>query len=319
MNSVHFLLADIGGTNARFALADADGVRLERTLSCADYPSLDAAAEAYLAQAAPGVRPAAGAFAVASPVTGDVVRMTNLPWEFSIAAVRDALDLSRLDVINDFTAVALSVPELGQSDRVRIGEGAPEAGWPIGVIGPGSGLGVSALVPVRGGWRALATEGGHVTMPTLSARETAVVEHLGATFGHVSAERLLSGPGLTNIHAALRSIDGIGGGSLSPAAITDAALADRDALCVETVAMFCAMLGTVAGNLALTLGARGGVYVAGGIAPRILDVLAASVFRARFLDKGRMRAFLEPVPTYVVTHPYPAFLGLAAALRAEAP
>lgn len=318
MSAAPFLLADIGGTNARFALAGPEGVGRELTLRSADHPSLAAAARAYLAEAAPDARPRAGAFAVASPVTGDIVRMTNLPWEFSIRQTRRELGLERLDVVNDFVAVALSVPELSDVDRVRIGDGVPEPGWPIGVLGPGSGLGVSALVPVAGGWHALPTEGGHVTMPAVGDRESMVLAQLRKSFDHVSAERLLSGPGLVNLYAAVTLIDGREPERLTPAEVTARALDRRDPACLEAVEMFCAMLGTVAGNLALTVGARGGVHVAGGIAPRILSVLAHSRFRKRFVEKGRMRDYLAPIPTYVVTHPYPAFLGLAARLRAPA-
>ncbi len=313
-----FLLADIGGTNARFALAGPEGVSRELALRCADHPSLAAAAKAYLAEMAPDARPVAGAFAIASPVTGDIIRMTNLPWEFSIQRVRQELGLERLDVINDFTAVALAVPELSEGDRVQIGDGWAEPGWPIGVLGPGSGLGVSALVPGPRGWRALATEGGHVTMAPVSDREGAVLAQLRKGFDHVSAERLLSGPGLVNLYEALVLIDGHEPERLTPAEVTGRALDRKDPACLEALEMFCAMLGTVAGNLALTLGARGGVYVAGGIAPRILAFLSHSRFRKRFVEKGRMRDFLGPIPTYVVIHPFPAFLGLAAKLRLPA-
>lgn len=310
-----FLLADIGATNARFALAGPEGVSRELTLRCADHPSLEDAARAYLAEMAPDIRPQAGAFAVASPITGDVIRMTNLPWEFSVRQVRRELGLERLEVINDFTAVALAVPDLADGDRVRIGDGMAEPGAPIAVLGPGSGLGVSALVPGPTGWRALATEGGHVTMAPVSDRESAALGQLRKSFDHVSAERVLSGPGLVNLYEALSLIDGREPERLTPAEVTGRALDRRDPACVEALEMFCAMLGTVAGNLALSLGARGGVFVAGGIAPRILAFLSHSRFRKRFVEKGRMRDFLGPIPTDVVIHPYPAFLGLAAKLR----
>lgn len=309
------LIADIGGTNARFALVGPDGAFAERVLRCADYASLADAAKAYLAQQEGLVRPARAAFAVASPVTGDIIRMTNLPWEFSIANVRRELELERLDVINDFTAVALSMPELGPDDLAQVGDGAPVAQAPVGVLGPGSGLGVSALIPGIQGWTALATEGGHVTMAPVSDREGAVLAQLRKRFEHVSAERVLSGPGLVNLYEALVVIDGREPEQLTAAEISTRGLEGRDPASQEALEMFCAMLGTVAGNLALTLGARGGVYVAGGIAPKILSFLRHSRFRKRFVEKGRMRDFLGPIPTYVVTHPYPAFVGLQAQLR----
>lgn len=309
------LIADIGGTNARFALVGPQGTHAEKVLRCADYPSLSDAARAYLAQQEGPVRPARAAFAIASPVTGDIIRMTNLPWEFSIANVRRDLGLERLDVINDFTAVALAIPELGEQDRIQVGDGSPVAGAPIGVLGPGSGLGVSALVPGIEGWTALATEGGHVTMAPISDREGAVLAQLRKQYEHVSAERVISGPGLVNLYDAIAFIDGHDPEQLTAADVSTRALERRDIACQEALDMFCAMLGTVAGNLALTLGARGGVFVAGGIAPRILPFLSHSRFRKRFVEKGRMRDYLGPIPTYVVTHDYPAFVGLQAQLR----
>ncbi|MFM2041977.1 MAG: glucokinase [Pseudomonadota bacterium] len=310
------LIADIGGTNARFALVGPDGAHGEAVLTCADHPSLQDAARAYLAGRGLTALVKRAAFAVASPVTGDVVRMTNLPWEFSIATVRAELGLDRLDVINDFTAVALAVPELAMGDRVQIGRGDALADAPIAVLGAGSGLGVSALVRSGGGWTALATEGGHVTMPAVDDREVAVLAVLRRHWPHVSAERLLSGPGIVNLHEALATIDGRPSPALTAAEISTRALDGSDPACGETLGLFCAMLGTVAGNLALSIGARGGVFVAGGIAPKILPFLQDSRFRDRFEAKGRMSAFLGPIPTYVVVHPYPAFLGLQAQLKA---
>lgn len=316
------LVADIGGTNARFGLIDGRVVREVRILRCAEHPSLEAAASAYLAAvglARPGIagRPRRGAFAVAGPVTGDHVALTNLVWQFSIRHVRDTLGLEGLAVINDFTAVALSVPRLDAEDRRQVGDGAPEAGGVVAVLGPGSGLGVSGLIPGAGGrWSALSGEGGHVTMAPISDRESAVLGQLRKSFDHVSAERVLSGPGLVNLFTALSILDGRDPAPLTAAQITESALAGTNPYCVEAVEMFCAMLGTVAGNLALTLGARGGVYIAGGVVPKLGPLFTHSRFRKRFLEKGRMRDFLAPVPTYVVTHELPAFLGLAEAAGA---
>ncbi|HYH20686.1 MAG TPA: glucokinase [Azospirillum sp.] len=309
------LVADIGGTNARFGLVDATGVRDSRVYRCADFPSLQAAADAYLATAAAaGPRPREGAFCIAGPITGDTITMTNLPWDVTISTVRQALGLERLEVINDFTAVALSVPRLGESDRQQIGEGDPRPGAVVGVIGPGSGLGASGLVPGPSGWTALAGEGGHTTMAPVSDRESAVLGQLRKKYDHVSAERVVSGPGLVNLYETLMVLDGREPPPMTPAEITAAALDGSNAHCVEAVEMFCAMLGTVAGNLALTLGARGGVYIAGGIVPKLGPFFAHSRFRKRFTEKGRMRDYLAPIPTYVITHPLPAFLGLVETL-----
>ncbi len=307
------LVADIGGTNARFGLIDDSGIHDSRIFRCADFPSLEAAAEAYLGTH-PSVRPRRAAFCVAGPVTGDHVVITNLPWSFSVERVRATLGLERLKVINDFTAVALSVPRLREDDRMQVGDGAPEAGAVIGILGPGSGLGVSGLVPGPKGWTALAAEGGHTTMAPVSDRESAVLEQLRKKYDHVSAERVLSGPGLVNLYEALSIIDGREPARLTPAEVTGKGTDGSDAHCAEAVEMFCAMLGTVAGNLALTLGARGGVYIAGGVVPKLGPVFAHSRFRKRFTEKGRMRDYLAPIPTYVITHELPAFLGLAEAL-----
>jgi glucokinase len=313
-----FLIADIGGTNARFALVGPTGAPYnEQVLRCAEYPTLSDAALTYLkAQDLVG-KVATATFAIASPITGDLVRMTNLAWEFSIKAVGQDLGLARLDVINDFTAVALGIPELTPEDYVQVGDGAPVSGSPIAVLGPGSGLGVSALIPADSGshFTALATEGGHVTMAPVSDRESAVLAQLRKQFEHVSAERLVCGPGLVNLYETLAFLDGIEPEKLTAAEISDRAVSKRCATCTEALDMFCAMLGTVAGNLALSLGSRGGVYIAGGIIPRVLSWFTHSRFRKRFVEKGRMRAFLGPIPTYVVTHQYPAFLGLTAHVR----
>jgi glucokinase len=195
-----------------------------------------------------------------------------------------------------------------------VGGGVPIAGRPIAVLGPGSGLGASALTPDGGRWSPLTGEGGHVTMPAATARENAVLDWMRRRFDHVSAERCLSGPGLVNLYNALAGIDGVPAAPYTAAQITDPATAALDPLCREATAMFCAMLGTVAGDLALTLGAKGGVYIAGGIVPRLGPRFVESGFRARFEAKGRLSSYVAAIPTYVVTHPLPAFLGCAAVL-----
>jgi len=252
----------------------------------------------------------------AAPITGDQIRMTNHPWCFSVAALRNRLGFERLLAINDFTAVALGVPRLTAGDRVPVGGGAPVAGAPIAVLGAGSGLGVSGLLPAGSGWSPLAGEGGHATMAPVSERESAVLELMRRHFDHVSAERCLSGPGLVNLYNSLAALDRVPAASYTAAQITDPETGARDPLCREATAMFCAMLGTFAGDLALTLGARGGVYIAGGIVPRLNARFAESGFRERFEAHGRMGGLLAAIPTYVVTHRLPAFLGCAAALAA---
>lgn len=308
------LIADIGATNARFALVDAKGETVRtRVLACSDYLRLEDAIDDYLKTEAVG-RPRVVALAVASPLTGDHVALTNNPWQFSISDLKRRLALERLEVVNDFTANALALPRLSARDRRQVGTGSPVPRMPIGVLGPGSGLGVSGLVPTGTAWTPLAGEGGHATMPAATDREDAVLKLMRHRFDHASAERALSGPGLVNLYAALAELDGVPAAGYSAAQITDPAIGSVDRHCREATEMFCAMLGTVAGNLALTLGARGGIYIAGGIVPKLGPVFDTSPFRARFEAKGRFRDYLAAIPTYVVTNPVPAFLGLTALL-----
>ncbi len=307
------LIADIGGTHARFALAEGGRVTAMEVLRAADFGNIEAAIRSYLDRAAPDPAPSAAAFAVASPMTGggDRIDLTNSDWSFSIAALRRGLGLDTLHVVNDFAAVALSVPRLGSGEVEKIGGGNAVDGAPVAIIGPGTGLGVSGLVRPEGRAMPIATEGGHVTLAAADAREDAVIAHLRDRFGHVSAERALSGPGLVNLYAA---ISGASGDALTPAEVTERALAGSDPACVDALHMFCAMLGTVAGNLALSLGALGGVYIAGGIVPRLGSFFAESAFRARFEAKGRFTGYNAAIPTFVITAETPAFIGLAALL-----
>jgi glucokinase len=301
------LVADVGATNARFALVGRDGaVARQRTLHGRDFPAFEDALAAYLA--AEAVKPDRAAVAVACPVLGDRIVFTNSPWSFSIEALRKRFGLGRLLVLNDFEANALAVPHLRPADLVQVGGGTPAPAAPAAILGPGSGLGVAGLVRARAGWMALPGEGGHTTMPAFDEREAAVLGRLRARFGHVSAERVLSGPGLVNLHAAIAELERAPTGSPAPADVTEA----TDTISREAVDMFCAMLGTLAGNVALTLGARGGVYIAGGIVPKLGARFVDSAFRERFLAKGRFRDYLAAIPTFVVTHPVPAFVGLAA-------
>jgi glucokinase len=313
-----WLVGDVGATNARFGLVSPDGAVLHwRIHACENYPTIDDAITEYLGDRGGLPAPRQAAVAIASAVTGDRVAMTNHPWRFSIAALRARFGFERLEVINDFTAQALALPRLAPDQRMPVGGGSPAAGAPLAVLGPGSGLGVSGLVPCGAEWVALTGEGGHATMAPESDRESAVLDHMRRRFDHVSAERVLSGQGLVNLYTFLAEIGGIASKGYTPAQITDLGMRGADAVCAEATAMFCAMLGTVAGNLALTLGARGGVFVAGGIVPRLGSYFAKSPFRARFEAKGRFAPYLAAIPTYVVTYPLAAFLGCAAALAAN--
>lgn len=311
------LIADIGGTNARFALVPAGGTEIlhPMTLPCADFAGPAEAAEAYLRTVDPPSPPGRAAFAVACPILGDDVSMTNHAWRFSTEATRQRLNLARLDVVNDFIAVALAVPLLHPNDQEAVKDGQADPAAPILVLGPGTGLGVSLLVPSGAGWNAIPTEGGHATMPAASDDEARILSILRRRHGHVSAERVLSGPGLANIHAALRSPDGQNMPEpLPPAEVTRLA-GQGDALATLALGHFFAMLGSYAGNLALSAGARGGVALAGGVLPRLLPAFRASDFCRRFVEKGRFRDYLAPIPVTLMTSAYPAFTGLAGLVR----
>ena len=323
------LLADIGGTNARFALETAPGIIGGMlTLACADYPRFEDAVHAYLASCG---TPAAGpvrhaVIAIANPVDGDAVRMTNHHWQFSIAAARTDLKLATLLVINDFTALAVALPALPASGLVQVGGGTARPGSAIGLVGAGTGLGVSGLVPADGRWVPLHSEGGHVAFSPLDEREVEVLRYCWQRYDHVSAERLVSGPGIALIREALAAGRGIAPGAapgigpdsaLAPAEIVARALSGSDALSREAVDCFCGMLGTVAANLAVTLGAHGGIYIGGGVVPHLGAYFAGSPFRARFEKKGRFSAFTAQIPTWVITEPYPALLGAAMVLAAH--
>ena len=310
-----WLVGDIGATHARFGLVSPDVKLLHsRTLADEDYPTIEDALAAFLAERGELPMPRRGAIAIASAITGDRVAMTNHPWSFSVQELKARFAFERFEAINDFTALALALPHLAPEHRPQVGGGAPAAGAALGVLGPGSGLGVSGLIPAEARWIPLAGEGGHATMAPATDRESAVLDRMRRHFDQVSAERVLSGPGLVNLYNTLAALDGVPSRGYTAAQITDAETGASDPLCFESTTMFCAMLGTMAGNLALTLGARGGIYIGGGIVPRLGQRVAESPFRARFEAKGRFSPYLAAIPTYVVTHPLPAFLGCAAVL-----
>jgi glucokinase len=316
------LIADIGGTNARFALVDpaapTPGIVHAQTLCNADYASLQHAARHYLD--AVGVQPRRAAIALASPVDADEIRLTNRAWSFSRSELREALELDELLLLNDFGAVAWAVPALQPSDCIPLHgtAGAPLRG-PVTVIGPGTGLGVAMLVgPDARGWQVVETEGGHVTYAPIGDEEQLIARWLTAHHGRASNERVLCGKGLSHIDAVLRGATNAETGQVAqlrePADIVGMALAGRDVAARRTLARFCAVLGSVAGDAALIHGART-VMIAGGIVPRFVPFLRSSAFRERFLAKGRFAAYLESVAIHVITHSNPGLLGAAVALR----
>ncbi|PSJ47789.1 glucokinase [Zobellella endophytica] len=307
------LIADIGGTNARFALVNEGSlaVRDIRVLQVAAFAGIEPAIRHYLAemgQPLEGVKRAC--LAIACPVEQDRIAMTNGGWVFSRQALQRALALSELRVINDYAALAYSIPHLAEHEKVRVGGGEARGGYPIALLGPGTGLGVGGLV----GGRPLVTEGGHVDFAPNDEVELAMLRFLWREYPHVSAERLLSGMGLENIYRALCAYHGETAESYSAADIGRHALAGSDQRCVDTVARFFAILGSVAGNLALTMGALGGIYITGGIVPRLLPCLSRSPFRERFEAKGRFHDYMAGIGTWVVVAEQPGLLGAAVAL-----
>ncbi len=310
------LLGDIGGTNARWAWQAAPGASIEdvSVRPCAANASLHESAVAYLADKGHAL-PAWVGIGIATPVTSDRVAMTNHTWGFSITELKHALGAERCLVINDFTALAMSLTALAPSDLRQIGSGTAVPGATMALLGAGTGLGVSGLVPRGAGrWSAISGEGGHVTLAATDEHEAAIVAELRRRFGHVSAERVLSGTGLVNLYGALCALNGSFEASLSPADVTDAALDGSDTLCVQAVQRFTAFLGNAAGNLALTLGAQGGVYIGGGIVPRLGERFEGALFRQHFEAKGRFTDYLKVMPTHVITAAAPALVGASNAL-----
>jgi glucokinase len=314
------LLADIGGTYARFTIETAPGI-FEHTASlrCAEHADFHAAVSAYLSRLPAGAvgSMAHAAVAIANPVEGDEVRMTNYHWRFSSEQMRQRLGLRTLVVVNDFTALAMALPRLTVTQRRQVGGGNVRAHSVVGVLGAGSGLGVSGLIPVGGGYVALGTEGGHTSFSPRDEREIAILRFGQQQFSHLSFERLLSGPGLELMHAALRDFAGLPPITVTAPEITSRALDRSDAVCDETLQAFCAILGTAASNLAVTLGAFGGIYIGGGIVPRLGAYFDRSMFRARFEDKGRFSGYLRGIPTFVVTAEQATFSGASAILAAQ--
>lgn len=307
------LIADIGGTNARFAVC-APGARPDRIAmrKCADFKTFEAAAQDALAEL--GATPRHAALAVAGPVADGAARMTNHAWTVTADAVRHALGLERCLLLNDFAGIAWSLPHLEPADLRRIGGGAAATRATCAVLGPGTGLGIAGLAPAGEGWTVISGEGGHAAFAPVGEREGALLRHLGGEGGeggHVSREDLLSGPGLVRLAAFCGAT-----AATTPALVTAAAKADGQGPEARAVAMFAEILGGVAGDVALTFGARGGVFIAGGVVPALDDLFDAAAFRARFEAKGRFGDYLAAIPTHLVTAPTPALLGLSMLLAA---
>jgi glucokinase len=308
------LLADIGATHARFALEIAPGVlRNVAVLLCDDYPGIVPLLNAYLDQTGAG-RISHAAFALANPISGDFIRMTNRDWQFSTDEVRRTLGLNTLLIVNDFTALAMALPGFKPEDLMQVGGGKPQSNAVAGVLGPGTGLGVSGVIPTVDGFVTLGSEGGHVNFAPADEREFAILQYAWREWQHVSNERLISGPGMEIIYRALALRNGVDVPARSSAEIIDGALEQKDPLCLEVLECFCGMLGGAAANLAVTLGAFGGIFIGGGIVPRLKEWFRTSPFRARFEAKGRFTDYLAQIPTYVIMTPNPALYGVSSIL-----
>ncbi|WP_026972565.1 glucokinase [Aliagarivorans marinus] len=313
--SEYGLVADVGGTNIRLALVNLSDGNIDniQKFLCADYPTITDVIRTYLSSQETQVTQAC--IAIACPTDKDWIEMTNHSWAFSQKQVKADLELDNLHLINDFTGIAMSIPTLGEDQKVQVKSGEVNPDAPIAVYGPGTGLGVAHLVKHQGEFICLPGEGGHVEFAPSDDKEMHILKFLQNRLGHVSAERLMSGPGLVNIYQGLADFYQKTPENFVPADITERGLDGSCELCRETMEVFCRVLGSFGGNLALNLSTFGGIYIAGGIIGRFMDFFKASDFIKRFEDKGRFKAFVNKVPVFVITESQPGLQGAAAYLR----
>lgn len=309
------LVGDVGGTNARLALCEVETGLISQvtTYSTSEHHSLEEVIRLFLTAQQQDIKD--GCIAIACPITEDWVEMTNHDWAFSTKALKASLAFEHLEIINDFTAVSMAIPMLTENDVIQFGGGSAVKDKPIAVYGAGTGLGVAHLVHVDRRWVSLPGEGGHVDFAPNSVEEDLILRVLREELGHVSAERVLSGAGLVNLYRAIVKSDKREPENLKPKDVSERALADSCIDCRRALSLFCVIMGRFGGNLALTLGTFGGVYIAGGIVPRFLEFFKASGFRAAFEDKGRFRDYVHSIPVYMITHDQPGLLGAGAHLR----
>jgi glucokinase len=309
------LLADIGGTYARFALAGEQSIGATWSTEVGAHESVVDALRTYLARGH-GDEPIGGALlGAAGPVQGGRCKLTNAAWTLDEEEVARAFQLPWARIVNDLEAVAAGLPDINPAQTRLIGPDGALPGSPMAIISPGTGLGMACVVVGPAGRCVVTSEGGHAALAGTSEREDRLIASLRRRFGRVSAERVLSGPGLVNLHQAVAELDGCDVPRRTPSDVTEAAFDGSSPACRDTIDAFCSFLGAVAGDMALTFGARGGVYIGGGIVPRFVDHLAHSAFREQFVSKGRMRAYVERIPTRVILHPNPAFVGLMSLAR----
>lgn len=316
------LVADIGGTNARFALArGGNGITLEqiRILATGDYDSLRSAVAAYLGEAH-GPRPSVASIAIAAPVVSDQVKMTNCPWAFRRSTLADDLAMDKVSVLNDFEAIASALPYIDSGNLLKIGpdssHGEMQEGGNKIVIGPGTGIGVAAITPIDEGWKVLTSEGGHVGFAPADDLERQILRTVKYKYPRVSVERVISGQGFSTLHQALATLRGEEVEILSPKEITRRAIANPHSHCGQVVDIFCSILGTFAGDMAVTFNATGGVYLAGGILPKIQEFFLGSRFRERFENKGRL-SYVKDIPTLQIMEKQPALVGAAARIHGQ--
>lgn len=303
------LVGDIGGTNARFSwLDDAGNPDSPMTLTVRDYVTIGDAIRDFMVKTNRSDLSEL-AMAVACPATADKVKFTNNPWVFSKEALKAEFALDRLVVVNDFTGLAMSVPYLDGDDLITLFDGPGRPGLPLAIVGAGTGLGVSGLLPHEGHWIPIQGEGGHVSLPAVDDLDFEIVKFLTHELGRVSAERILSGMGIENLYRALCAIEGREITPKSVAEIVGAALDGTDPLCKTVLDRFCMFLGGVAGDVVLTLGAFDGVFIGGGIGPRIADFMAKSALKERMIAKGRFRDLMNDVPVHLMMAKYPALIG----------
>lgn len=313
-NSIN-LIADIGGTNLRIGTTNADRkIENIKLYQCNKFSGLAEIIQDYISGLTVNGEELNACFAIACPVSNDVVSMTNLPWEFSKKELQRTLNLSKMYFINDYTAIAHAVPELSDNQKVKIGVGEVVPNSPISICGPGTGLGVANVVNVNNQWVSLGGEGGHVDFAPIDETEIQILNFLMKKYKHVSYEQLLSGLGIEQIYQAMMSIKGLEPEAYEAKDITEKAINNECDVCKASLDKFCEILGSFAGNLSLTLASFGGVYIAGGIIPRFIDYIKESNFRARFEAKGRFEAFNHAIPTFVITESQPGLIGASAFL-----
>lgn len=312
-----YIVADIGGTNARFAIIAGknavDGqfiLKHQKTYPSIEFDDIESVTRFYM-NSFKNITFSGACLAVAGPVISKNIQLTNLNWHFNIDEVARSLKCKNLKVLNDFAASAIATSHVAQSHLFSLNDGQGVTSAPIAVVGPGTGFGVAALAPQNGYYNILPTEGGHMTIAANNQLQTSILQRLSKQYDHISIEKVLSGPGLSNLYHCLAEVEGIPAESLSTAEITQQALSELDGLSYRTLMLFTSWLGSVTGDLALSLGARGGVFLAGGILPRIKQFLQKSQFMQHFVEKGPMTSYLSQIPVKLVTEGNSALLGAA--------